>query len=304
MTHGVLVVGLSLGGALFFAASTSLKHRSAHSVPRTDAMSMSAVGKMVGATVRHPLWVLGMLLDAVGVLCQVCALHLGALAIVQPLMLTELVFALVLPIGHRRGRLTSSEITWAALVCVCLGVLLTVTRMPTSHRSSVSPDRLPVTLGAIAGTACILIAAIVGQRKRHDVIGAAILGAAVGAIYAASAGLLKATSDVAVRSIPAVLESWQLYALVMAGAAGLFFSQVAFQAGPLTASLPAIATVDPLLSIAIGVAFFDEHISAGAGRGVLLPALLIVLGVSVVRLTRIGARDGSLAVEQRGAVGQ
>jgi hypothetical protein len=61
-------------------------------------------------------------------------------------------------------------------------------------------------------------------------------------------------------------------------------SQLAFQAAPLTASLPASASVDPLLSIVVGVAVYDEHIRRGPGAGAVLFALLLVLGVAVVQL--------------------
>ena len=76
------------------------------------------------------------------------------------------------------------------------------------------------------------------------------------------------------------LTSWQLYTVVVVGAIGLFLSQLAFQAGPLTASLPAMATVDPLLSIVVGVLVYDEHIHRGpwSGPGLVLMVLLGGLG--------------------------
>ena len=85
----------------------------------------------------------------------------------------------------------------------------------------------------------------------------------MGAIYAATAALLKALSDIAVRSPLHILISWQLYVVIALGAVGLLLNQLAFQAGPITASLPATASVDPLLSIVIGVAVYDERIHRG-----------------------------------------
>ncbi len=82
------------------------------------------------------------------------------------------------------------------------------------------------------------------------------------------------------------MSSWQLYAAVALGAAGLLLNQLAFQAGPLAASLPATATVDPLASIAVGVAVYDEHIPRVDDAGAALVALLLVLGVAVIQLVR------------------
>lgn len=66
--------------------------------------------------------------------------------------------------------------------------------------------------------------------------------------------------------------------MIVAGAGGLLLNQLTFQAGPLAASLPAISTVDPLFSIALGVIIYDEQIRHGLTAGVGLGALLLVLG--------------------------
>ena len=83
-----------------------------------------------------------------------------------------------------------------------------------------------------------------------------------------------------------LLTSWQLYAVLILGAGGLLLNQVAFQAGPLSASLPAIASVDPLLSIVIGVVVYDERIRHGLPAGIGLGVLLLILGGAVIALAR------------------
>jgi len=116
-----------------------------------------------------------------------------------------------------------------------------------------------------------------------------LLGIAVGTVYAATAALLKALTTIALRGPIPLLTSWQLYAVVVLGATGLLLNQVAFQAGPLSASLPAITTVDPLLSIVIGVTVYDEPIRHGLPAVIGLAVLLLVLGGSVIQLTRSAA---------------
>ena len=108
----------------------------------------------------------------------------------------------------------------------------------------------------------------------------------MGAVYAGTAALLKALTSIALHGLGTLLTSWQLYAVLVLGATGLLLNQMAFQAGPLNASLPAIATVDPLLSIAIGVIVYDEQIRQGILAAIGLGALLLVLGVAVIALTR------------------
>ncbi len=65
-----------------------------------------------------------------------------------------------------------------------------------------------------------------------------MLAFAAGTIYAATAALLKALTGIALHGRLALVTSWQLYAVIVAGAGGLLLNQLTFQAGPLAASLP------------------------------------------------------------------
>lgn len=85
------------------------------------------------------------------------------------------------------------------------------------------------------------------------------------------------------------------------GTAGLLLSQLAFQAGPLTASLPAMSTVDPLLSVAIGVLVYDEHVRRGPLSGALLLALLLLLTASVVQLDRVESAEQPASLDRTSA---
>ena len=103
-----------------------------------------------------------------------------------------------------------------------------------------------------------------------------------------TAALIKGVSDLAVRGLVPVLTGWQLYALLVVGAAGLVIGQISLGAGPLSAALPVAATVDPLVSIVIGVAIYDEKLRLGPGHGSVLAVLLVVLSLAVLRLARLG----------------
>lgn len=143
---------------------------------------------------------------------------------------------------------------------------------------------------------CVLLAR---QRLGAD-WSAALIGVAVGTIYAATAALIKSLTTVfALHGAAAVATSWQLYVIVAVGAVGLLLNQLAFQAGPLTASLPAICTVDPLASIAIGVLVYGEHIRRGAPAGAGLGALLLLLGIAIIALTRSAANHEDLTSDSR-----
>ena len=94
-----------------------------------------------------------------------------------------------------------------------------------------------------------------------------------------TASLIKECTGLISQGPVTLLTGWQPYALVVAGASGLLFNQLAYQAGPLSASLPAIAVVDPLIAILLGITVFDEHLRHS------LPAIIgevVFLGLLVV----------------------
>lgn len=288
MTQNWLVVALSLGAALAFATSSTLKHVSAAQVPDAQDLAPRSVGRLVRATVAHPLWLAGAVADVVGLTLQVLALHLGALGVVQPLLITGLLFALILRqcTGHRSSR---REILWGVVLTATLIGFLTLSG--TAHHAAVhhSVDRRAAVVAAVVGVVLATTCVALGRAQRPSGRSAALLGVAVGAIYASTAALLKALTTLFGGGAVAVLTSWQLYAVLVVGAAGLVLNQLAFQAGPLAASLPAIATVDPLASIAIGVLVYGERVRHTVGAGFGLAALLLLLGVSVIQLSRLGA---------------
>jgi hypothetical protein len=286
MQHSWLVILLSLSAAFVFGGSTALKHTSAAEVPDVGELHAGAIMRFISATISHPRWLAGILLDVLGLSLQVVALHLGALSVVQPLLITGLIFSLLFRRRDGRGLrgISRKELIWASVLCACLAGFYLLSG--TAHAAVIGkvPDRLPAVLsgaaGAIVAIGCIAIA----RRHGNTRYGPALIGTAVGVTYAGTAALIKGVTDIGVRNRVDMLTSWQLYALILVGGIGLFLSQFAFQSGPLTASLPATATVDPLLSIVVGVVVYDEHIRQGALSGLGLLALLVMLAVSVIQL--------------------
>jgi hypothetical protein len=288
---GWLVITLTLGSAFAFGTSTALKHSSASDVPEVHALQAGAVMRFIRGTISHPRWLAGIVMDVVGVGLQVWALHVGALSIVQPLLVSGLLFSLLLRSRDGRGirAITVAEMAWAGVLCATLIGFYFLSGSGGGTPNHEPPDRMPALLSAAAGLIIAVGCIVIARRHGSTRFGPALLGAAVGVTYAATAALIKGVTDIAVRSRWDCLTSWQLYALLVVGGCGLFLSQFAFQSGPLTASLPATATVDPLLSIVVGVVVYDEHVRHGPFSGAGLLALLVVLGVAVIQLCRLEA---------------
>jgi len=147
-----VVVSLSVGAAFAFSVSTTLKNASAGKVPLASADSPSGtrLWRFARDSLQHPLWLAGAVADVVGLALQVTALHLGALALVQPLLVTGLLFALAL--RHLQVRhIELRELCWAAVLTLCLIGLLTFSGSLSSSQHPSTADRLPAFIAALAG---------------------------------------------------------------------------------------------------------------------------------------------------------
>lgn len=285
------VVGASLGSAAFFAVSTALRHRSAGKMPQVHHFRPSELLGFAAATLRHPLWLGGILADVGGLGLQVLALHMGALTVVQPLLVSAVLFALM--VGHwvAGTRISRREVVLGAVLVLAVAGFLIVSGAATAQAEQT--DRLPAALAAgtslIAVASCVIASRVATRRKLGSRRAAALLGVAVGTIYAGTAALIKASTNLAQHGPAALLASWQLYALLAAGAVGLFLAQMAFQAGPLTASLPATATTDPLVSVLLGVVVYDERLRSGVVPLLLALLCLVLMSVAVALLSQVRA---------------
>lgn len=280
------VVGLALASAFASAMSTTLKKAAAN----RSAGSGRTRARLAG--LGGPLWFAGLGFDVIGVGLQVVALHYGALALVQPLLVSGLIFALVLRHVAARSWISARELLWAAVLVACLSGFLFLSGAATGSSGTHVADRGAAAVAGIAILTAIVTCVVLARRTIPPTGRAALLGVAVGAVYALTAAFIKAASDVFVAHGPiALVRSWQLWVLLLTGAAGQWLTQRALQAGPITSSLPAISTVDPLLSVLIGVLVYDEVLHRGPGGGLLLLVLLLVLVVAVIQLGRIETEE-------------
>jgi drug/metabolite transporter (DMT)-like permease len=269
------IVAALLAAALF-AVSTAFQHRSAGLVAVADSRG----GGFVSRTLRHPLWILGSVANLAGLGLHALALRDGPLTLVQPLLVIGVVFTLPLRhiLEHRRPR--RAEFGWAAALTLGLAVFLVLATPADGPVQGADP--MPMVFCAMA-IALAVSSCLVAGRRTAAATGAAMLGTAAGLLFAVAAALLKETTNLLSDGAAALLTAWPCYALVAVGGAGLLLSQLAYRAGPLSASLPAIITVNPIVSVVIGVAVFDEPFRTA-------PAYLLgeVLGLALMAAAAVG----------------
>ena len=221
-----------------------------------DTVRTASLGGFISGTLRHPLWIVGSAAGIAGFALHALALRDGPLTLVQPLLVSSAVFALALRQLLERRRPRRSELGWAFGLVVGLVLFLTIA---TPADGVAKPaDALPtIVLGALIGLG--LLGFFVAGRRATGGAAAALLGTATGLSFAAKAGLLKQVMGTLDRGPGTLATAWPLYVFIAVWLCSLLLNQLAYQAGPLQSSLPAIMTVDPIVSLVIGVAVFDEQ---------------------------------------------
>lgn len=278
---------VALAAACCFAVSTSLQHHSASSAVASSA------GRLLAHLVRRPLWALGILASAAGFVLHALALHLGALTVVQPLLVVGLVFALPVRAALDRRIPTRRSLGWAGLTSAGLALFLVVAD-PTDGQRQPELGVAAALVGAgvvLAGAACWA-----GVRSRHAVGVGVLLGLAAGVLFGLVAGVLKMTAFAASTGASAsLLGAWPLYALIGLGAWGLLVNQRAYQAAPLGVSLPVLNIVSPLVGIMFGAYVFGEQPSDRPVAVALEVLGLVGMSVGVVALARVEAASSGPA---------
>ncbi|MFF4753762.1 DMT family transporter [Streptomyces sp. NPDC002514] len=274
----VLAVACAVVGAASNAVGTAFQRKAASAVSRGGGL-----GLMI-ALVRRPAWSIGIAGVAGAAIFQALALINGPMALVQPLFILELPFALLVAARLMHRRLSAAG-WWAVSGMVGGLALVLAAAAPSGARDQASMVRwLPVlalTLGAI--TAAVVLA----RSTRSSLCRAATLALAAAIGNALTAALMKsATGVLAHAGFPAFLRTWQTYGFALAGIGALLLLENSLQAGALIASQPALTIGDASMSLFLGVALFGEDVRTGWW---LLPelagALLILWGV--LRLTRV-----------------
>ena len=97
-----------------------------------------------------------------------------------------------------------------------------------------------------------------------------------------TAALMKGMTASLSRGVEAPFITWETYAMVVSGIAGMVLMQNALQAGTLVAAQPGITLLDPITAIAWGILAFDEHVNGGLWLAVSAAGILAIAAGAVL----------------------
>jgi drug/metabolite transporter (DMT)-like permease len=265
----------ALAAALVFGIASVADQRSTKRVKRRKALSPRIFLDLV----HQPLWLASIGGTVLGFALQVVALRLGPLALVEPLLICDLIFAVL--ISSYLRKLWDPVLVGGVIAAVAGVAGFLVIGSPTNGSSSVGfIVVLPLGAGFVAA-----IAGCVAVGRRSSRLRPLALALACGVSYGVSAFLVKLVVSNVSGGLPHILTDWPIYALAIVGPLGFLLNENAFQQGTLIAPVLAIITVcDPVISIALAAIWLDEKLSSSpAGiAGEVLSLLVMVVGVVVV----------------------
>lgn len=276
-------IALALAAALLFSLGTVLQQKASMDEPGTA--EGSGAGLLLRMA-RRPVWLVGIAADALGFVAQAIALTIGRLAVVQPLLVSSVVFALPLGAKFTRQRIRRSDIAAAIVVTAALAGFL-IFADPSGGR-----DDAPFGEWLIAGAVTLAIVAplYLISRRAAPATKAALLGIATGILFGLSAALTKAVGDQFEEGVFTIFVNWHTYALVVVGYASMTFSQMALQTGVLAPAVATSMAFDPIASVVLGTTLLQESLHTTTfGAIVALVSLVAALGgLAVLARTQEG----------------
>jgi drug/metabolite transporter (DMT)-like permease len=206
------------------------------------------------------------------------ALGGGSLVVVQPILVSSLLFALPMSARLQHDRLSGVE--WTGAIAIAGGIAVFIVVSSPSRGETYASAGAWWSAGLLVAAAAGVLVGIgrtfSGRRR------AACLAGAGGALLALTAALTKVTASSFRADHLHVLATWEPYALALVGLLGALVVQSAFNAASLSASLPVLMVVELLASVVLGIALFHEHVTRGAPARVVEIVALGAMAIGVV----------------------
>ena len=273
---------LALVAAFFFALAATLQQKGA----LEGGISADSLRSLV-QLVRSRWWLVGTIALLVGYVIQAIALDHGRLAIIQPLLVTTVVFALPLGYFLTQQEVGRREIFGAAVVVAGLA-LFTIFGAPSTGNDDAPNDEWAIALVVVVVASTVLM--VLGRRGETPRT-AALYGIAAGILFGTSACLVKPTVETLDEGVAEVLTQWEFYAMAITGITAFVIQQASLSTGYLATSVATVSTANPIVSVTIGVLLFDERLHE--------PTWRIFIALAGLALSMIGAVVISIARERR-----
>jgi len=280
-----IAVSSALVAALFLGTASVADERSTKRVKTERTLSPRILLDLV----RQRLWLTAMAANIVGFAFQVIALNFGSIAVVEPLLVFDLVFAVLIAQVLRRragvpfpGGESSVRIMFAGVAAATAGVAgFLVIGQPSAGQANVGFDVLvPVVIGLT-----VVLGGCLAVASSSENLQPLALALASGICFGVTAFAVKLMTSEFGAGPATVFTNWPVYLLVVVGPAGFILNENAFQQGRFLAPVQAIiTTADPVSSIGLGVLLLGVQLRSSPAEifGEVASLLLMTTGIVIV----------------------
>ncbi len=288
----VLVLVLAVSAACCLGFGFVLQQNAAQKAPLGDFLSP----RLLLDLIKVPRWLGGIGLMVAGMVLGAIALGQGEVSLVEPLLATNLLFALAL--SRHQTRQPLGRQGWAGLALLAGGVTaFIVAGQPRGGTAVTDPLRHWLIIGVMVGVALLLTA--YAKRSRLS-SGPVLLSLAAGLLYGVQDALTRVSGQrFSAGGLGELFTGWQPYAVLALGVTGLVLVQSAFETAPLRMSLPALTAAQPLAGIVCGVGFLGDRLHTDTGALAWEAAGLAAVVAGIVLLGMHPAMPSGAAPRER-----
>jgi drug/metabolite transporter (DMT)-like permease len=247
---------LALIAAFCFALAAALQQRGQFALSRAG----KAVAGLAGLfrLLLVPIWLLGTVVLLLGYGTQGAALDRGKLIVVQPLLVTTIVWAL--PLGHwlTSQSVSRRQVLGAGVVVVGLALFVLVGD-PDAGVENASTSTLITATVVICAIVAVLLLWL--RAIRAAGVRAAVLGICAGLFFGLSASFSKPVINDLHVSLAEAAGDWRTWALLGFGFIAFVIQQLSLATGQLAPAMAAVSVSNPAVSVILGIVLFEERLT-------------------------------------------
>jgi drug/metabolite transporter (DMT)-like permease len=271
---------LALLSAVWFALAAALQQRGQFSLARGGKPVEGVAGLF--RLLAVPVWLLGTLILLFGYATQGAALDRGKLVVVQPLMVTTIVWALPLGRWLSGQQVVRRQVMGACVVVVGLAMFVLVGD-PDAGVDSAKTRSLVIAAVVIGAIVAVLLLWL--RTKSSRALRAAVLGVCAGLFYGLSASFAKPVIDALHVSVAEAAGTWQTWALLGFGFLAFVIQQLSLATGQLAPAMAAVSVANPAVSVILGIILFEERLTRPGWHVLVAFAALLAALAGAVLIT-------------------
>lgn len=285
-----LAAGVALASAACFATGSAVQHRVVSSAADDGRSSMA----LVAVLARRPAWLIGLALSAVAFGLHALALGLGELTVVQPVIVSGVVFAVLIRAGLDHRLPPARTLIWLCCTWGGLALFLAVRQSGTTAAPQVGLAAAFVGAGSVLG----LLLAVGARAGSGERLQGLLFGAAAGVLFGLVAGLAKVVVSQLGTERSRVLLGWPVWALIVVGACAVLLNQRSYQATRLSLTAPMLNISQVVVALLFGVLVFHE---SPGGSGLVLATEVVGLGVVGLGIWKLASATPARSAERSAA---